>query len=88
MRGAVEDEGPVEREAPDVGGVVEVRGRRGAGVDGPVEGWPGRGEVASRDLGRVDRRHGPGGGDFRETGGPLDPAIKTVVQFREMGSSS
>ena len=49
VRGQVEEEGPGEREAPDVGRVVEVFGHVGRGVDGPVEGGPARGDVAWGD---------------------------------------
>ena len=40
MDGAVEEEGPVEGEAPDVGRVVQVAGGPGGSADGPVERRP------------------------------------------------
>lgn len=41
MHGAEEDERPDQREAPDVGGVVEVAGLLAADWEGPVEGGEG-----------------------------------------------
>ena len=52
VHGAVLEERPVQREAPDVGRVVEVAGRAGGGTDGPVERGPGGRDVAVRDFGR------------------------------------
>ena len=51
---AVEEQRPVEGEAPDVGCVVEEAGVAGRGSDGPVEGGPVGGQVVVRDFGCRD----------------------------------
>jgi hypothetical protein len=50
--GAVEEQRPVQREAPDVGRIVEVVRDAGGGADGPVQGGPSGGNVVVRDYGR------------------------------------
>jgi len=51
VAGAEEDERPVEREAPDCGGVVEVNAAGGGEEVVEVEGGPGWGLVAWRGVG-------------------------------------
>lgn len=51
VRGAEEDQRPVEREAPDVGGVVEVDAAGGAEEVCQVEGGEGRRGVAGGNGG-------------------------------------
>ena len=52
MDGAVEEQRPVQCEAPDVGRVVEVFGDPRGRPDGPVQRRPVRWNVVVRDSGR------------------------------------
>ena len=52
VHGAVHEERPVQREAPDVGRVVQVGRGAGGGADGPVERRPVRRDVVVWDFGR------------------------------------